>query len=734
VDHDPTAIPACPQRMIPILCALLMVFAARPALAQSAPATPIPVPPVNVQGAPETSPSPLPTTAAQAVQSDATTAAGYKADKLSKVGQFGTKSTLDTPYSIEVIPQDLLDNMEATSPDAVLQADPFVQFTVPDTRGGIDNDLIRGFSSSQLYEGMRDDGNIEDLEDKQRVEVLNGTSAFLYGVTNPGGSIDYILKRPTPTAFTTLTLGDSGGSDLYAHLDTGGPIDGGLIGYRVNAVVQGGSTVTPFQSEDRSLISGAFDFHLARNLLFQLDASHSYRVINGIDAGWFEATGALAPTQPPNNNLNWGQKFTFWQYNTDRAGGTLTWNINDAITFHSTLRYAYRETSYLYTNNTFQTNGTYSQGIFYAAPSRTYYYEGNALVDINAHSGAVRHDITAGYFGDSSPSDVPQTSFATLGNITNLTLAEGPQYVAPLPYSATPERLSTVTAHQDFIAADDVTFGPQWSALLGATQVRIMTQNYASTTNDAPTTNYDENATSPAASLIYKPASNVSTYATYVQGLESGAIAASVNAGLPVTNGGQTLAPVLDTQYELGSKADVGAAQLTLALYDLRHASDVYTPNGSTSYTLSEDGLEEHKGLELGVTGKVVPDLTLYGGVTTLNARIISNPSSPALVGKMPTGVSNTMAKLYAEYNVSAIPGLTLEGGATYASDFYADTANLNRLPGYIFENFGLRFQPHPNAPIVRLNIENFSGVDYWINSLYTGSPFTVAGSLEVRL
>ncbi|MCR6651385.1 MAG: hypothetical protein NVV73_07775 [Cellvibrionaceae bacterium] len=49
----------------------------------------------------------------------------------------------------------------------------------------------------------------------------------------------------------------------------------------------------------------------------------------------------------------------------------------------------------------------------------------------------------------------------------------------------------------------------------------------------------------------------------------------------------------------------------------------------------------------------------------------IEKATNANLEGKKPIGVASNMAKLYAEYSVARLPGLTLTGGAYYTDEKY---------------------------------------------------------------
>ncbi|WP_419673214.1 hypothetical protein [Aliarcobacter butzleri] len=87
---------------------------------------------------------------------------------------------------------------------------------------------------------------------------------------------------------------------------------------------------------------------------------------------------------------------------------------------------------------------------------------------------------------------------------------------------------------------------------------------------------------------------------------------------------------------------------------------------------VTQDGLEIHEGLELTATGKVTDNLTIVGGGTIMDLEIDKAASNE---GKKPTDTASKMAKLYAEYDISAVKGLTLTGGAYYTGESYRDGA-----------------------------------------------------------
>ncbi len=657
--------------------------------------TATPVPKVSVQGAaPDSGP-----------QADGSAVDGYRVRSSTAAGPvLGNLAQLDTPYSINVMPQPLIENFQAVSPDKIFQLNPFTQLEIPATRGFNNIANVRGFSADQFYDGLRDTGPYEDLEDKERVEVLSGLSGFLHGGTfNPGGTVNFVQKRPTANSFVDVTAGDYDKATFYGHVDTGG-------------------TVGP---------NGVFDVHIAASLLLQFDASYSHRHAEGVTTLWING----APSYPaaPDTGKNFGQKFTFMDAQMIHAGTNLTWAVSDNVTFRGAFRYADSGYSSVYTNDVIQADDTYNQTTSYEPRDNVTAFSGYGLIDITLDTFGISHKITAGFFGDTSELDLPTNRFQFLGSLTGVSLSS-PQYVPSLYGVPSSRAKDDSDTFRNYVIADDIKLTEQLSALIGVTEVQISEIDFDTGTG-AETYNYGKNKVTPAASLLYKPMPWLSTYFSYIQGLEEGSQASDTNNGLPVTNANELLAPVVDKQYELGLKAELGATLLTVALFDIDRASDVYVPNGPAAFTYTDDGREVHKGIEIGLTGKVTPDLTLYGGATFMHNRITNSPSDPELVGLRPSYIADTMAKLYAEYNVEPVPGLAATGNVAYTGSFYGDTENTQGIPAYTLVGLGFRYDTalYGTAATFRFNVDNITDKSYWLSGLYTGTPRTFAFSGQLR-
>ncbi|HSC83842.1 MAG TPA: TonB-dependent receptor, partial [Pseudomonas sp.] len=147
-----------------------------------------------------------------------------------------------------------------------------------------------------------------------------------------------------------------------------------------------------------------------------------------------------------------------------------------------------------------------------------------------------------------------------------------------------------------------------------------------------------------------------------------------------------------------------------------------------------QDGRQENNGLEFGVTGKVLPELTLVGGLTLLDPEV-KKTSVAANEGQKPTNVASQLAKLYAEYDINAVPGFAVTGGTYYTGKQYTDEANQHSLPSFTTFDAGARYRlpVADNNVTLRANVSNLANKSYWLNSSYLGDPRTLTFSAQLE-
>jgi len=219
-----------------------------------------------------------PLTVSTASLKQGTAEEGYRVSNVSGVGLWDERSLRDTPYSMSVVTSDLIENINAQNMGQIFKMNPLTQEPNIQNHNGVPIVTIRGFQSTNpIYDGipMADsNGSAVSVIEIDRVEILSGTSGFLYGGGRVGGAVNYVTKNSTNIPLRRLTLGNYGGTQFYGHADIGGKFDErGRFGYRVNLLYQGGDTAIG-EPVNQKVANIVLDGHLTDTLY--ADVKYTY--------------------------------------------------------------------------------------------------------------------------------------------------------------------------------------------------------------------------------------------------------------------------------------------------------------------------------------------------------------------------------------------------------------------------------------------------------------------------
>lgn len=648
---------------------------------------------------------------------------GYSVDKVDNVGVWGGRKILDSPYSITSTPSQLIQNAQIRDADQLFRMNPLTQPTTPLTTLDATDPIIRGFTASTFIDGNQIIGNSRvSLEDKDRVDVISGAQSFLNDSQSIGGTVDYIFKRPTKERLTSLTLGDYGGGQFYQHADFGGQIDdAGRFGYRLNLVNQNGNTSIDDQKLKHQLFTLALDWHITDNLLIQPIYSYRHRHMQNPTAWW----NGIQNFEDfiPDPYKSYSQKYAHFDATNRIYGSKASWTATDWLSFEG--EYLRNESSTVgnRTINYHNDDGSWNQYFYNYIPQPQHQDIGHLYAHLNFATAWLQHKLVLGYNASRmSSSQNTRFGIAIIKGLTD----EHPETPFPSTFTMGQPGVqqytfrSAISERNAYKVGDEIAFNDHWSALIGGSLSQISSRNYDKT--GLETHQYDKSKLTPTYSLIYKPVEFLTTYATYIEGLEEGTIVSS-----DFTNAGQIMPPTVDKQYELGAKVDLNPLLLTAALYRLNKVNQ-YSDNAKPMPTLYEDGRQIHQGLELTATGKVTDNLTIVGGANFAHQRI-EKADDPTIQGTRPTNAAEQMYKLYTEYRLPFYPAVSLTGGVYYIGDTYADAQNTRKLPGYATGDVGARYDTQIDTypTTFRLSVTNITDKHYWATPTSVGMPRTVA-------
>lgn len=656
------------------------------------------------------------------------------------VGAFGAKNPLDVPLSIETYSASEIANRASRTLLDVLKADPSVQ--AASTGGNYDNFRLRGFAIDYVNTLRRDGLSLAPyqdipLENVERIDVLKGPSGFLYGFNSPGGTINYVVKRPSRERFFTATAELTTLQGRYAAIDGSTALQDGSVGIRVNAAYEKDGDFNHARDLERVFAGAAVDIRLGDTMLLQLNGDYQWKdlvadpLLRADQSGRADSLDPASYVTPPRIDRRDLLAPSWYRYKTEAhnldarfeakiADGWI--GILQANRSQSTRDGAF--TDYF----DIQPDGTIgSADLFFDPGARFRVTSVQGYLSGKFQTGSIGHEMFVGashkvqanrwpaVFVDSSMVPIEDIS---VGNILN------PVQPPVFDLSSLPRRdYSGRTRENSVFASDIVTLAEAVQVMLGGRYIWYRATQATSV--------YDETAFVPTVGLVLKPRRDLTLYANYARGLETGAYA-------PITanNAGTQSAPIRSTQYEIGAKADFGPAfNLGLAIFQIEKQAGFV--NFANDFVL--DGDFRHRGAEVTVNGRPMPGLTLSAHLAYLDTSL-RNVIDPTVLGKRTEGVPEWQGGLSADYAVPGVAGLTLNGAVQFVSNRAVDAQNSGFIDGYALVDGGLRYETTLGGTPVAfrligknlLNRYYYSSV-FYARGLEIGRPGEVAASVSVR-
>jgi len=201
---------------------------------------------------------------------------GYRATRSASATRTDTALS-EIPQAISVIPSAVLDDLGSHSVERAL-----------DFAGGVSRQnnfggltlyeySVRGFTTSEFYKdgfsANRGYPSTPDAANIERIEVLKGPAASLYGRGDPGGTVNIVTKKPQAERFARLQT-SAGSWDRYrSALDVNTPLDeqGDLLA-RLNLAVEDNHSFRDHVGSQRVFAAPSLSWQLSPDTLLRLEA------------------------------------------------------------------------------------------------------------------------------------------------------------------------------------------------------------------------------------------------------------------------------------------------------------------------------------------------------------------------------------------------------------------------------------------------------------------------------
>ena len=541
-----------------------------------------------------------------------------------------------------------------------------------DTR--FDSVRIRGFDASNDFylDGIRDDSQyVRDLHNIERIEVLKGPAAVLYGRGGQGGIVNRVSKLPTAGHKSSIEA--QGGSNdlrsLYADLSTD-PTDN--ISLRLNMGNQDNNSFRDDVSGGRQLFAPSMSWQLTPDLNWLVQYEYS-RYNRTPDRGVPGVNGRPADVS---RSTTYGDSRDYIDDKTQSLRSKLTYELNDNWQLRQTLGVFKLDSDF---DNTYQTG--YNPANNRVTRQRwqqdltTLNIFNNVELEGSFSTYGLEHRLLTGLELGSQRRD-PKLYSGGL-TVPAIDLNQPNRHLSHTGRMSVSSNNHTEVESRAIYVQDQLRLNDQWQVLAGVRYdvFEVSTKNKLLNVQEG----VDSRKASPRFGLVWTPLENHSFYASWSKTFSpagGGLIGITPNAAGSVND----LSPELTEQKEIGVKSDWLDDRLstTLAVYELelynRRTND---PLDRTIILLS--GLQRSRGVELTATGKIVGNWYVRGGVGVQDAKV--EKDNNGFEGKRVSDVAKRNASLFITWKPEM--GWYAETGLTLVGDRYADSLNTVVLPGY---------------------------------------------------
>jgi catecholate siderophore receptor len=657
---------------------------------------------------------------------------------LGKATRTATKTPtplLDTPQSVSVITREqILDQGFQSIGEATRYVPGVIQ---AQGEGNRDELIIRGQRSNADFfvNGIRDDVQYyRDLYNIQRIEVLKGPNAMIFGRGGGGGVVNRVLKEADGVAVREIVAQGGQFANKRVAVDVGDRLSDNVF-FRMNGVFEDTATYRDFVDIRRYGVNPTMTFLIGPQTTLKLSYEY-FHDDRTTDRGIPSQFGRPYRYRD-NTSTFFGNPFLSQTYvNAHIATAQLDHVFENGVVMRSQSRFADYNKFYqnVFPGGAVNAAGTaVSLSAYNSQTDRTNYFNQTDFT-YQFLTGPVKHTLLGGFeLGYQEGLSLRETGFfATPGAPQSLVVNP----LAPVSRVGVTFRNIASDANSRYdlgLAAayvqDQIELN-EYVQLIGG--LRFDHFDFAATDRRTNVTNARiDDLVSPRAGIVVKPLPNLAFYTSYSVSYlpSSGDQFSALTPGLVIAE------PEKFENTEVGVKYDVSPVlQITGALFNLDRSNQRLADPNRPGFFLTS-GQTNTQGAEIGANGYVTDWWSIAGGYAFTDARITNRLSDTILPGNYVGLVPLNSFTLWNKFDID--PRFSVGVGFINQSHSFATSDNTVRLPSYSRFDMGLFYNISENAR-AQVNIENLFDRRYIVtahnnNNILPGAPRTVRAQIVVR-
>jgi catecholate siderophore receptor len=639
-----------------------------------------------------------------------------------------TTTATKTPTDVRNVPQALTTVSAAQIEDQQLRSVGDLLLFVPGAsygsgEGNRDQVVLRGNSSTADFfvDGVRDDVQyFRDFYNIDRVEVLKGPNAMIFGRGGGGGVVNRVLKRPTFNIArgATVSADDWGARRFTADLDQ--PLSN-ILGARLNMLFEDSDSFRHHVEVKRYGLNPTAAILVGDDTRIDLgyEYFHDRRTADrGVPADGDE------PVRGHTRDFFGDPDESFARANVNVVSLAIEHHFAQGLTIKNRTMLGAYDKFYqnIYANSFNATTGIVTLAGYNNLNNRKTLFSQTDLVWEN-RLGGIDQTLLLGFeFGEERSRNKRLTaSFLSGGSVPiSDPTVDANVLFAPAPSDADNRVHASVAALyvQDQIRPSnwlEIVAGLRFDALKIDVDDRRPVGGGEFARHD--------HLWSPRLGAVVKPSDRLSIYASYGRSYlpQSGDQFSSLTS---VTEG---LKPERFDNYEVGAKLQLkGGLLATAALYQLDRTNTRATDPQNPAHTILT-GAQRSRGLELGLERSVTARWLIAGGYALQKAKIVETTTAAPAGREVPL-VPRHSFSLWNRYDFTRKLGVGI--GLIARSKSYATISNSVKLPGYARVD-GAFYYKLPGGMEAQINVENLLGAHYFPtanadNNIAPGAPRTL--------
>ena len=615
---------------------------------------------------------------------------------------------------------------------------------------------IRGYALDNRYNFRREGlpisaETIIPMDNKQRIDILKGTSGIQSGTSAPGGLVNYVVKRAPSdpdSLMRDLTVSYGTGDNRRVAADLGGRFgQEAELGYRLNVAHEDLNPYIRDTQGQRDLVALAMDWRINSRTRLEWEFEQSHHQQMGVNFYSLLGAGTRALPAPVDGTRNITRQATSQPGVFDGLTGSigLTHLLNNGWSWHTQygiqrLRADDRLT-YASGCPSPPTDRFCANGDFQIHDYRSDNEHRNSEViqtDLRGQMqiGGVEHGMSLSLMRQRQLIQMPYTYTDNLLGVTNINGG----------FTATPINNTYLQSHSsdyntEIALNDRIRFTENTHAWLGLRHTQLNRQS--SKTDGSQAVTDTRGMRTPWLALSQQLSPHHWVYVSYGQGLEAEVVPNTST----YANAAQPLPALRSTQRELGIKSQAGRHTWQATWFDITRpaTTDAGSCNNlmTGSCTRQIDGQNHHRGVELGAQTSMTP-WRLGGSAMWLDAQRENATLQSNLNGQRPINVPSYILRGMAEYNFANMAGLRSGLRVSQEGKRHVTENGDIVLPAWTTLDATTHYDTQHNgmASTWTLAINNLANKRYWRESprqyaqyfLYPGAPRTVRASVQFHL